>query len=159
MYLERDRYSHKLLFTGDSKTSGDTARSKFANGAQRIIFWSNLINQAASDNIAMMFKRTKDSTGRSHMEFGLKEKLALVTASTGGIGLAIAQTLAAEGATVVVNGRKDSSVEQAMDKIKKALPDAKLKSLASDNGTADGCAATIKAFPAIDILVNNLGIY
>jgi 3-oxoacyl-[acyl-carrier protein] reductase len=93
------------------------------------------------------------------MNLHLENKLALVTASSGGIGEAIATSLAAEGARVVVNGRTAKAVADAIGRIRKAVPGAKLESLAADNGTAGGCDATIKAFPAVDILVNNLGIY
>lgn len=93
------------------------------------------------------------------MNLKLEDRLALVTASTGGIGLEIARALAQEGARVIVNGRSADSVEKAIADIRKGLPQAKLEPLAADNGTAEGGAATIQAFPAVDILVNNLGIY
>jgi len=93
------------------------------------------------------------------MDLQLAGKLALVTASTGGIGRAIALTLAREGATVIVNGRSPASVDAALAAIRAAVPTAQLRPLAADNGTAEGVAATLRAFPAIDILVNNLGIY
>jgi len=93
------------------------------------------------------------------MDLQLDDKLALVTASTGGIGKAIATSLAREGARVIVNGRTAASVERAVADILRVVPDAKLEKLAADNGTAEGAAATIAAFPDVDILVNNLGIY
>lgn len=93
------------------------------------------------------------------MNFELASKVALVTASSGGIGLEIARSLAGEGARVVVNGRSRNSVEAAIADIRKTHPDADLVPLATDNGTAEGCAATIAAIPSVDILVNNLGIY
>ncbi len=93
------------------------------------------------------------------MDLQLHDKLALVTASTGGIGLGIALALAREKATVVVNGRTAESVSLACEKIKSACPEARLKQLVADNGTAAGCEQTIKAYPELDILVNNLGIY
>ena len=93
------------------------------------------------------------------MKLDLENKLALVTAASGGIGQEIARSLAAEGATVIVNGRTQPNVDKAIAAIRAGLPDAKLKSLVADNGTADGCAETIRQFPDIDILVNNLGIY
>ncbi|MBR9728435.1 SDR family NAD(P)-dependent oxidoreductase [Shewanella intestini] len=93
------------------------------------------------------------------MNLHLSNKLALVTASTGGIGLAIATSLAAEGAEVIVNGRSSQSVEQAMNTIKATVPNATLHSLVADNATAEGNAATVAAYPSVDILINNLGIY
>lgn len=93
------------------------------------------------------------------MNLQLENKVALVTASSGGIGQAIATSLAREGASVIINGRSVSGVEKAIGEIRAQLPEAKLLPLAADNGTAEGCAATIAAFPHVDILVNNLGIY
>jgi NAD(P)-dependent dehydrogenase (short-subunit alcohol dehydrogenase family) len=88
------------------------------------------------------------------MDLQLKGKTALVTGSTAGIGLAIAQSLAHEGAKVIVNGRTQERVDKALAK----LPSGAV-GLAADLGTADGVAAAIGRFPTIDILVNNLGIF
>jgi 3-oxoacyl-[acyl-carrier protein] reductase len=93
------------------------------------------------------------------MDLHLDGKLALVTASSGGIGMAIARSLAAEGARVIVNGRSTASVDKAVGQLRHEVPGAKLEVLAADNGTAEGCEVTVKAFPEVDILVNNLGIY
>jgi 3-oxoacyl-[acyl-carrier protein] reductase len=93
------------------------------------------------------------------MDLKLKGQRALVTASSGGIGLEIARSFAAEGATVIINGRSAESVDKAIAKLNKDLPDAKLEPLAADNGTAAGAETTIREVPEVDILVNNLGIY
>jgi 3-oxoacyl-[acyl-carrier protein] reductase len=93
------------------------------------------------------------------MDLQLDNKLALVTASTGGIGKEIAAGLASEGAIVIINGRGAANVEAAIADIRERVPAAKLKSLPADNGTAAGTAETIDRFPEVDILVNNLGIY
>jgi 3-oxoacyl-[acyl-carrier protein] reductase len=93
------------------------------------------------------------------MDLGLKGKTALVTGSTGGIGLAIAKSLAREGARVLVNGRSETSVQKAIAELRAELPNADLVPLAADHGTAEGCARSIAAFPSLDVLVNNLGIY
>jgi len=93
------------------------------------------------------------------MDLGIKGQLALVTASTGGIGMEIARTLAAEGARVIINGRTQAVVTNAMEAITATVPSAILLPLVADNGTADGCDITLKAFPKVDILVNNLGVY
>lgn len=91
------------------------------------------------------------------MNLHLEGKTALVTASSGGIGLEIARSLAAEGAKVVINGRTDAAVKQAMKDLN--VPGAKVVPLVADNGTATGCATTCAQLPDVDILVNNLGIY
>lgn len=93
------------------------------------------------------------------MDLKLKNKTALVTASTGGIGLEIAQYLAHEGATVIINGRTSETVVRACEDIYSKYPDVKLIQLVADNGTAEGFEKTISEHPEIDILVNNLGIY
>lgn len=93
------------------------------------------------------------------MNLQLENQLALVTASSGGIGLEIARALAREGARVIINGRSQSNVEAAIAQIRATLPEAKLEALVSDNGTAAGVEQTITAFPQVDILINNLGIY
>lgn len=93
------------------------------------------------------------------MKLELENKVALVTAASGGIGQQIARSLAAEGATVAVNGRTLASVEKAIAEIRAGQPDAKLIPLAADNGSAEGCAETLRQLPKVDILVNNLGIY
>ena len=93
------------------------------------------------------------------MDLMLKDKRVLVTASSGGIGLEIARTFAAEGAEVIVNGRSQESVDSAIQAIRQSLPDAQLSGLVADNGTKEGCDKTIAEYPDVDVLVNNLGIY
>jgi len=91
------------------------------------------------------------------MKLDLEDKTALVTASTGGIGLEIVRSLATEGATVVVSGRTQASVDYAIENV--GVPGAELIPLVADNGTTAGCTKTIAQLPEVDILVNNLGIY
>jgi len=93
------------------------------------------------------------------MNLQLSGKLALVSGSTKGIGLAIAAGLAREGTRVVVNGRLKPSVEDAITKIRQTVPDAKLESFAGDLADAVVVGNLVKQFPAVDILVNNLGIF
>jgi NAD(P)-dependent dehydrogenase (short-subunit alcohol dehydrogenase family) len=93
------------------------------------------------------------------MDLQLNGKLALVTGSTAGIGLAIAEALAGEGARVIVNGRGQARIDEAISGIRAAHPDARLEALAADLATAHGAEAALDRFPELDILVNNLGIY
>jgi NAD(P)-dependent dehydrogenase (short-subunit alcohol dehydrogenase family) len=93
------------------------------------------------------------------MDLDLTGKSALVTGSTRGIGLATAMGLARMGASVIVNGRTEAAVAEAVAKIKSATPAVKAHAAAFDLGTAEGCAALIARFPIVDILVNCLGIY
>jgi NAD(P)-dependent dehydrogenase (short-subunit alcohol dehydrogenase family) len=93
------------------------------------------------------------------MKIDLTGKTALVTGSTAGIGLAIARGLAGTGAEVVVNGRNQAKVDVAIAAITKAVPGAKVKGIAADVSTAEGCKALVAALPELDILINNTGIY
>lgn len=93
------------------------------------------------------------------MHINLSGKTALVTASTGGIGFAIAKGLALAGAEIIINGRSDSSVEKALARLREAAPQAILSGIAADLGSAEGAGALIAALPVVDILVNNAGIY
>lgn len=93
------------------------------------------------------------------MLIDLTGKTAIVTGSTAGIGFAIAQGLAASGATVVINGRKQTSVDAALNQLKGTLPDAQIRGVAADLSTSEGLAQLQAAEPKADILVNNLGIY
>ncbi len=93
------------------------------------------------------------------MDLKLTGKAALVSGSTGGIGLAIVQSLAQEGASVIVNGRSTERVNQAIATIKAGVPDARLTGIAADLSTSDGTEQLFQAGLTVDILVNNLGIY
>lgn len=93
------------------------------------------------------------------MDYHLKDKTALVTGSTAGIGFAIAKLLATEGATVVINGRSDARVNEAVHKIKSICPTAKLIPAVADLSEKKGIETLIHQVSAVDILVNNLGIY
>lgn len=93
------------------------------------------------------------------MDLQLTDKLALVSGSTKGIGLAIATGLAREGTRVIVNGRAEKSVNEALAKIHQTVPQAKLESFAGDLADAAVVEKLVKQFPAVDILVNSLGIF
>lgn len=89
----------------------------------------------------------------------LTGKTAIVTGSTSGIGFAIAEGLLAAKAAVVINGSTQKSVDNALGKLRAAIPDAQVRGVAADLTTAKGCQAVVEAEPAADVLVNNLGIF
>ncbi len=88
------------------------------------------------------------------MNIDLSGKTALVTGSTQGIGLAIAQGLAQAGARVAVNGRTRSRVDDAAAQIQ-----GDVIGVTADVTVDDGVAALLGQLPSVDILVNNLGIF
>jgi NAD(P)-dependent dehydrogenase (short-subunit alcohol dehydrogenase family) len=93
------------------------------------------------------------------MDFGLSGKRALVSGSTAGIGYAAARALAAEGAQVILNGRTQSRVAQAVAQLRSEVPGASVTGVAQDLGQAEGCQALFREVPEVDVLVNNLGIF
>jgi NAD(P)-dependent dehydrogenase (short-subunit alcohol dehydrogenase family) len=93
------------------------------------------------------------------MDLKIKNKLALVTGSTAGIGFAIAKALANEGASVIVNGRTADRVNQAVEKIKKETGNINIKGVAADFADKKQIEQLISQFPEVDILVNNVGIF
>src|SRR5438552_15719453 len=93
------------------------------------------------------------------MDLKLTNKKALVTGSTAGIGFAIASLLAQEGASVVLNGRSQGRIEEASNRIRKDVKDAQVSGVAADLGTGKGVDLLTKRVAAVDILVNNLGIF
>jgi NAD(P)-dependent dehydrogenase (short-subunit alcohol dehydrogenase family) len=93
------------------------------------------------------------------MNLELTGRSALITGSTSGIGYAITHGLAAEGARVVLTGRTQDSVDTALARLKKSLPNANSQGVAADCASAAGAEQIFVKVPEVDILVNNLGIY
>jgi NAD(P)-dependent dehydrogenase (short-subunit alcohol dehydrogenase family) len=93
------------------------------------------------------------------MNLALQNKTALVTGSTAGIGLAIAKGLAAEGVRVIINGRTQSRIEEAIASIKKDFPEAEVRGVVADFSDQASIDQLLQEVPAVDILVNNVGIF
>jgi NAD(P)-dependent dehydrogenase (short-subunit alcohol dehydrogenase family) len=90
------------------------------------------------------------------MNIDLSGKTALVTGSTSGIGHAIAKGFAEAGADVLINGRTQSRVDEAIAKL---LSAGNVRGIAADVSTAEGCKILLASVPDVDILVNNTGIF
>ena len=92
------------------------------------------------------------------MDLGLKGRRALVSGSTAGIGLAIASALAKESARVIVNGRTQGAVDDAVARIRSATG-VDADGFAGDLGLASAAETLAQTHPNVEILVNNLGIF
>ncbi|TDK29891.1 SDR family oxidoreductase [Rhizobium deserti] len=91
------------------------------------------------------------------MKIDLQGRTAIVTGSTAGIGRAPAEGLARAGASVIVNGRTQSRVDEAVRQMRAEFPEGVISGIAADLSTAKGANAFIAETPAADILVNNVG--
>ncbi len=89
----------------------------------------------------------------------MKNKTALITGSTHGIGFAIAKELLNEGARVFINGRKNDSMQKAVEELKQAVPGGNADGVAADFSKVDEVNALMDKLPAVDILVNNVGAF
>jgi NAD(P)-dependent dehydrogenase (short-subunit alcohol dehydrogenase family) len=91
-----------------------------------------------------------------------KGKLAVVSGATGGLGFEVTQSLARAGAEVVLTGRNDVKGREAIEKILRRLPHARLSyqrlDLASLTSIAEFAAALASAHASLDLLVNNAGV-
>src|SRR4051794_29160128 len=93
------------------------------------------------------------------MDLGLKDKVAIVNGASQGIGFAIAQVLAAEGAQLLISGRKEGPLLDAAKRLRDQNK-AKVDTVIGDIRMADGCDDILRAaeqLPGIDMLVNNDG--
>ena len=93
------------------------------------------------------------------MDLNLKGKKVFISGSTRGIGLATARTLAKEGAEVVINGRSEDSVKDAVEKLKNEVPEGKISGIACDFSEKEEIDKLIKELDRLDILINNVGIF
>ena len=93
------------------------------------------------------------------MDVGLRLKRALVTGFTAGIGFAAAQTLAREGASVIVNRRTAARVDAAVAQLRVIVPDGQVQGIVADVSTAAGCQRLIDVVAGVDVLINNMDFF
>lgn len=93
------------------------------------------------------------------MDLQLTDKTALVTGSTAGIGLAIAEELARESVSVVITGRSQDKIGAALHSLGGGREGVRVQGVVADLTTPEGAVALFGQVPEVDILVNNLGIY
>lgn len=93
------------------------------------------------------------------MDLQLSGKTAFITGSTSGIGFATAKLLLQEDVRVIINGRKKSSIVDAIERLKKLVPNGEVEGIATDFSNVEEVAALVDQLPHLDILINNLGIY
>jgi NAD(P)-dependent dehydrogenase (short-subunit alcohol dehydrogenase family) len=93
------------------------------------------------------------------MDLKLEGKTAFVSGSTAGIGYAIAKRLLTEGSTVIINGRKQGGVDEAVAALKRETHSDKVSGFAADFSSSAEVDALINALPHVDVLINNTGIF
>lgn len=93
------------------------------------------------------------------MDLHLQGKTALVSASTSGIGYAIASQLLEDGATVIINGRSEATVAHAVATLNARFGAGRALPLVADMSEAGAELTAVATYPHVDILVNNMGSY
>src|SRR5438270_404973 len=93
------------------------------------------------------------------MDLQLHDKTAFISGSTAGIGYAIASLLLKEGATVIINGRTQESVDKAITELKENNSNTKVSGIAADFANRDEVENLVNQLPDLDILINNVGTF
>jgi 3-oxoacyl-[acyl-carrier protein] reductase len=97
------------------------------------------------------------------MDLGLRDKVAIITGSSRGLGLASAKALAAEGCRVSLSGRTEATLHAAAREVARlAGSEDRVLSVQADLAAADGVQRvidrTVERFGGIDVLVNNVAL-
>jgi len=93
------------------------------------------------------------------MDLQLTGRRAFVSGSTQGIGYAVAEHLAREGAAVVLNGRTRERSEAAAARLRADVPGADVTAIAADLAVPQQVAALLAELGDVDVLVNNVGVF
>ena len=93
------------------------------------------------------------------MDLQLKDKKALVTGSTAGIGYGIARQLLKEGAHVIINGRTQERIDSAISQLENTVPQCHVSGCVADFSDKEQVNQLITAHDSVDILINNVGIF
>ncbi len=90
------------------------------------------------------------------MDLGLRDKRALVTGASKGIGRAVADALAAEGCHLALVARNADVLQAAADEIR-AKANVNVETCSADLSTSDGQQTVVAGFPDVDLVINNAG--
>jgi NAD(P)-dependent dehydrogenase (short-subunit alcohol dehydrogenase family) len=93
------------------------------------------------------------------MNLDFRRQKAFISGSTSGIGYAIAKSLASLGCGVVLNGRTQESVDNALVKLRDEIPESRCSGLVCDFANTSQIDALLGDLGNFEILVNNVGIY
>jgi 3-oxoacyl-[acyl-carrier protein] reductase len=96
------------------------------------------------------------------MDLGLKDRVAIVTGSSKGLGFASARALVAEGCRVVICARTPDPLQEARRRLAEIAPDDDIFAVVADVSREEGVRLlierTVETFGGIDVLVNNVGV-
>ena len=93
------------------------------------------------------------------MELQLANKSVFISGSTSGIGFAMAEGFMLEGAKVIINGRSEATVQEAIKKLNIIAPEASVSGVVADFRDAKAIHEIHKNIDKVDILINNVGIF
>jgi len=95
------------------------------------------------------------------MDLGLKDRVAIITGSSKGLGFASARALVAEGCRVVICARTPDPLQEARRRLAEIAPDDDVFTVVADVSQEDGVRLVIdravEKFGGLDVLVNNVG--
>ncbi len=93
------------------------------------------------------------------MDLQIKNKTAFISGSTNGIGLAIARKFLEEGTNVIINGRSQNSIDQALKELNRLKFSGTLSGIPADFSNVNEVDKLISELSDVDILINNVGVF